>query len=107
MRVTENADKRLGRTANDPGDREHQPDLGVAQPKVSANQGPGGRADSADELVQELDREQDRDGCAGGSAPAGDPELPGRVSAKHRAQLTSQGPSPSTAERSRAGARSQ
>jgi hypothetical protein len=48
----------------DAGDREQQPDLGVGQRQLVADQRPGGLAGAEDELVEQLDRQQRRHGAA-------------------------------------------
>ncbi|SRR6266536_505293 len=88
-RVAENADQRVERTAEESGNREHEPDLRVREVEVVADQRPGGRACATDELVEQLDREQ-QDDDAGSSAPAKAAKLTRRSSAVHGRNLTLQ-----------------
>lgn len=60
-RVREEPQERLDERARDPGDREQEPDLQVRERELLAYQRPGGLADTEDQLVQELDREEYRD----------------------------------------------
>ena len=82
MRIRDDADERVERTADEPRNREHEADLRVAERQIVANQRPRSGPCAPDELVEELDCEQD-DNDAGNSAPAQDPELAGRARAVH------------------------
>ena len=55
------AEQRIERAADEAGHGEDEPDLGVAQAEVVPDRRPRGRAGAADELVEQLDREQRRD----------------------------------------------
>ena len=59
--VADDTDQRVERAPDEPRDREDEPDLGIAQAEVVPNRRPRGRAGAADELVEQLDREQRRD----------------------------------------------
>ena len=72
----EDAEHRLDDGRDDRGDGEQEPDLGVRQRQVVADQRPRGLAGTEDELVEELDGEQRHDDAA--ERPT-DQELPGRV----------------------------
>ena len=64
--VREKRESRLHGGAEDPGDRQHQADLDVGERELPTDQGPGGFPQAEHQLVQELDREEDRDRVAGG-----------------------------------------
>jgi hypothetical protein len=100
--VARDTNDRVDEVADQRGRRQQQPDLGVREIEVGADQRPGGREETEDELVEELDREQDCDE-AGGSTPAEDAELAGRARAVHEIQSSGC----STADRKCAGAFSQ
>jgi hypothetical protein len=71
-RVAGEPDQRVEGAAQEGGKRQDEPDLGIAQVEVVTNQRPRGRSRTADELVEQLDREEDgelragaRHDCAG------------------------------------------
>jgi hypothetical protein len=64
-RVAGEPDQRIEGAADEPRDGEDEADLAVAQVQVAPDQRPGRRARAADELVEQLDREQNQDGAAG------------------------------------------
>ena len=70
------------RAADEAGDGEGKPDLGVGQAEVVTDERPGCTEGAVDELVEELDREQ-QDSDAGNSAPAEDAGLTRGSSAVH------------------------
>jgi len=78
--VADDADHRVERASDEAGDREHEPDLGIAQAEVAPDRRPRGRAGAADELVEQLDREQRRDkgrsATPGGSGSAANRHAP-------------------------------
>jgi hypothetical protein len=76
--VAEDPDRGLDEGARELRQRQQQADLRVGEAEVVADQRQGRFARAEDELVEELDGQQDGDG-AGGSAPAADPGLPGRM----------------------------
>jgi hypothetical protein len=81
--VADDSDDRVERAPDEARDREHQTDLRICQSEVVANQRPGGRTRTAEHLVEQLDREQERDD-AGSSAPAEELGLTRRSSRSHR-----------------------
>jgi hypothetical protein len=72
--VADDADQRVERAPDESGDRENEPDLGIAQAEVVPDRRPRSRTGAADELVEQLDREQRRDkgrgATTGGSGSA-------------------------------------
>lgn len=54
--ICENAEQRLHGQREQARDGEDKRDLGVAQPEVMPDQGPGSLTRSVDELVEQLDR---------------------------------------------------
>jgi hypothetical protein len=68
-RVTEDADQWIESASDEARNRKDQPDLDVGEAEVGPDQRPRGGASAANELVEQLDREEDRND-AGGSAPA-------------------------------------
>ena len=66
-----------------PGYAEQQPDLYVRKVEIGPDEGPGGARDTVDQLVQELDGEERKEGCGGeADAAASTPDavrVPGSV----------------------------
>src|SRR5262249_37619944 len=66
--VSRSADERVERAADETRNREDETDLGVRQREIVADQRQGRRARAADELVEQLDREEKRNGAAEAAA---------------------------------------
>ena len=85
--VAEEPEWRLDEQSDQPGDRQRDPDLRIAQVEVVPDRRPRGLTRAEDELVEELDREQSGDE-AGDSAPAARRALAGRARQAHAHELT-------------------
>ena len=78
-RVAERPDDRVERAAEQAGQREQEAHLRVRETEMAADQRPGRRARAADELVEELDGEEDRD--------EGGPASRSRAGARHALEV--------------------
>ena len=70
-RVAGGTDQRVEHATDEPGDREQQTHLRVAEREVVPDQRPRRPDRPVDELVEELDREQQDDGAAKAATPGG------------------------------------
>jgi hypothetical protein len=82
--VGEHAERRLYEKRDDPGQRERDPDLEIAQPERLPDLRPGSLSGAVQELIEELNGEENGDGAGSTSpAPARGFALAGRARKAH------------------------